>query len=125
MWIQAGCDAFYDGEEQIGPDQVGEYAQASSSHHHDGDDGDDDDGNNCVDDGYYGEAKNTVMLSKYVKLKYISFMEENKTMIWFDSSSSLFQRGGRVAISSKTWHLKRTLDYLDENIEFEIFPKLS
>ena len=54
---------------------------ASSSHHHDGDDGDDDDGNNCVDDGYYGEAKNTAMLSKYVKLKYISFMEENKTMI--------------------------------------------
>ena len=39
---------------------------ASSSHHHDGDDGDDgddDDGNNCVDDGYDGEAKTTVMSS--------------------------------------------------------------
>ena len=29
----------------------------------DDDDGDDDDGNNCVDDGYDGEAKTTVMLS--------------------------------------------------------------
>ena len=36
---------------------------ASSSHHHDGDNGDDDDGNYCVDDGYDGEAKTTVMLS--------------------------------------------------------------
>ena len=42
---------------------------------------DDDDGNNFVDDGDDGEAKTTIRLTKSVNLKYISFLEENKTMI--------------------------------------------